>query len=157
MFVNYFVLWAGGLISLNKLIILCPLLFLIYINDIVEDIHSCIRLFADDTTLYIIVDNPIQAAETLNTDLAKIHAWASKWLVTFNSSKPESIILSRKIIKPLHPLLIMDQQIINEVTSHKLLGLTFSNDCNWLEHIDYIKSKAWSRINIMRKLKFQLD
>ena len=50
-----------------------PLLFLLYINDIVEDINSSIRLFADDTTLYIIVDDPIQAAEQLNLDLAKIH------------------------------------------------------------------------------------
>ena len=99
--------------------ILGPLLFLIYFNNIVDDIHSCIRLFADDTSLYIIDDNPIQAAETLNTDLAKIHAWASKWLVTFNPSKSESIILSRKTNKPLHPPLIMDQQVINEVTSHK--------------------------------------
>ena len=53
-----------------------PLLFLIYINDIVDDIHSCIRLFTDDTSLYIIVDNPISAADELNADLAKIHAWA---------------------------------------------------------------------------------
>ena len=37
--------------------ILGPLLFLLYINDIVEDIHSSIRLFADDTSLCIIVDN----------------------------------------------------------------------------------------------------
>ena len=66
--------------------ILGPLLFLSYINDIVEDIHSCIRLFADDTSLYIIVDNPLQAADTLNADLAKIHSWASKWLVSFNPS-----------------------------------------------------------------------
>ena len=65
-------------------------LFLIYINDIVEDIHSCIKLFADGTSLYIIVDNPLQAADILNSDLAKIHSWASKWLVSFNPSKPES-------------------------------------------------------------------
>ena len=38
--------------------ILGPLLFLLYINDIVENINSSIRLFADDTSLYIIVDNP---------------------------------------------------------------------------------------------------
>ena len=137
--------------------ILGPLLFLIYINDIVEDIHSCIRLFADDTSLYIIVDNPLQAAERLNEDLDKIHLWAAKWLVSFNPAKSESILFSRKLNRPFHPPLIMNQQVINEETSHKHLGLIFSSDCNWHEHIDYVKTKAWSRINVMRKLKFQLD
>ena len=137
--------------------ILGPLLFLIYINDIVEDIHSCIRLFADDTSLYIIVDNPLQAAESLNEDLDKIHLWAAKWLVSFNPAKSESILFSRKLNRPFHPPLIMNQQVINEETSHKHLGLIFSSDCNWHEHINYVKTKAWSRINVMRKLKFQLD
>ena len=48
--------------------ILGPLLYHIYINDIVVEIHSSIRLFADDTSLYIIVDNPQQAANFLNAD-----------------------------------------------------------------------------------------
>ena len=42
--------------------ILGPLLFLMFINDIVEEINSSIRLFADDTSLYIIVDDPLDAA-----------------------------------------------------------------------------------------------
>ena len=105
----------------------------------------------------IIVDNPILAANTLNADLTKLHNWASKWLVTFNPPKSESIFFSRKHNRPIHPPLNMAQQVINEVTSHKHLGLVFSSDCNWHEHIDYIKTKAWFCINIMRKLKFQLD
>ena len=51
----------------------------------------------------------------------------------------------------------MNQTQIGEVTSHKHLGLVFSNDCTWHEHLDYIKTKAWVRIHIMRKLKFKLD
>ena len=134
--------------------ILGPLLFLLYINDIVEDINSTIRLFADDTSLYIIVDDPIQAAEQLNLDLAKIHHWADKWPVTFNPGKSESILLSRKHNKPYNPPVLWDQTQIAEVNSHKQLGIIFSNDCTWHEHLVLVKSKAWKRINIMRKLKF---
>ena len=137
--------------------ILDPLLFLICINDIVDDIHSCIRLFADDTSLYIIVDNPISAADELNSDLAKIHALAVRWLVIFNPAKSESKILSRKHNKPFHPTLSMNQNLINNVNSHKHLGITFSQDCFWHNHLELVKTKTWLRINIMRRLKFQLD
>ena len=137
--------------------ILGPLLFLLYINDIVDDINSSILLFADDTTLYIIVDNPVQAADQLNSDLLKIHQWATKWLVTFNPSKSESVIFSRKRNKPNHPNIVMNQQPTEEVNSHKHLGIFLSSDCTWHDHLEYIKSKAWTRINVMRKLKFKLD
>ena len=52
--------------------VLGPLLFLIYINDIVEDIESVIKLFADDTSVYLCLENPHIRAEILNNDLEKI-------------------------------------------------------------------------------------
>ena len=55
--------------------ILGPLLFLIYINDIVSDITSNVNLFADDTSLFMVVENPIITADILNDDLQKINAW----------------------------------------------------------------------------------
>ena len=118
--------------------ILGPLLFLLYINDIVEDINSSIRLFADDTSLYTIVDDAIQAGETLNLDIEKVSRWAQQWLVTFNPAKSESILFSRKLNKPYHPPVLMDETQINEVTSHKHLGVIFSNDCSWHNHIEHI-------------------
>lgn len=149
--------WASVKAGVPQGSILGPLLFLLYINDIVENINSSIRLFADDTSLYIIVDNPVDAANQLNQDLSTLHHWATKWLVTFNPLKSETITFTRKINKPQHPLLTMDQQHIKEVNNHKHLGIVFSNDCSWHEHLEYIKAKAWARINVMRKLKFQLD
>ena len=51
----------------------------------------------------------------------------------------------------------MENHQISEVDSHKHLGLYFSHDCIWHQHINHITVKAWTRINIMRKLKFKLD
>ncbi|MCG8033360.1 MAG: reverse transcriptase family protein, partial [Candidatus Thiodiazotropha taylori] len=137
--------------------ILGPLLFLLYINDIVTDIGSNIRLFADDTSLYIIVDNPNAAAELINSDLVKISNWAHIWLVDFNAAKNEALLLSRKLNRPIHPPVYMLNHEINEVQFHKHLGIYFSEDCSWHKHIDYIKERAWTRINLMRKFKYDLD
>ena len=76
--------------------ILGPLLFLMYINDIVEDIGSYIKLFADDTSLYMIVEDPNSTADLMDADLRKIHSWAKQWLVKFNANKTEELIISRK-------------------------------------------------------------
>ena len=116
-----------------------------------------ICFFADDTSLYLIVEHPDVTAQLLNIDLETIAKWAKLWLVTFNPSKSESLLISRKVNVPIHPPIFMHSQQLTEVTCHKHLGLHISKDCTWHEQIEYIKEKAWFRINIMRKFKFLLD
>ena len=99
----------------------------------------------------------VTAADSLNTDLNKISQWAATWLVTFNPAKTEALLFSRKLNRPQHPPLYMQNHLISEIDAHKHLGLYFTNDCTWHNHINYIKEKAWHRLNIMRKLKFKLD
>ena len=77
--------------------------------------------------------------------------------MTSNPGNSEYILLSRKYNKPFHPPVLMNQTQIAEVNSHKQLGAIFSNDCTWHEHLELVNSKAWKRINMMCKLKFQLD
>lgn len=137
--------------------ILGPLLFLIFINDIVDEIQATIKLFADDTSLYIVVDNPVDAAEILNSDISKIYKWSQDWLVKFNPQKTETMIVSRKINKPIHPSLEMNGHEIESVENHKHLGVYFSCDGKWIDHCNYIIDKSYKRINILRKLKSILD
>ena len=75
-----------------------PLLFLIYMNDIVEEIESDILIFADDTSLFATGSDPSETAQVLNRDLEKISIWATKWKVQFNASKTKDIIFSNKYL-----------------------------------------------------------
>ena len=138
--------------------ILVPLLFLLFINDIVTDIKVSIKLFADDTSLYVRVDTPQNAADIINRDLENIHQWSVNWLVKFNPPKTETMVISRKLLKPLHPPLEMNSQILQQGTNHKHLGLFFSNNGLWHDHIDYIVKKAYTRLNmLLRKVRFILN
>ena len=137
--------------------ILGPTLFLIYINDLVQNIDSNIRLFADDTSLYVIVEDPMSSATQLNTDLGKIFDWGQTWLVDFNPNKTESLLITRKHSNQFHPCLKMGNTDVKEVTQHKHLGLTISKDLKWNCHINQVSEKAWKRIGSLRRKKFILD
>ena len=65
----------------------------------------------------------------LNSYMEKIDEWASKWLVTFNPSKSESLLFSRKHNNSYHPPVTMKDDTISEIDTHKHLGLIFSKDC----------------------------
>jgi hypothetical protein len=67
------------------------------------------------------------------------------------------MLISRKTVKPLHPPLKMNNRDIQEVLSHKHLGIYFSDNGSWQEHIDYIVKKSFVRLNILRRFRLILD
>ena len=81
-----------------KVLFLDPFYFLIYINDLPEVVESSVRLFADDTTLFVIVDDIEEATLTQNGDLYALKLWADQWLVSFNPQKPKASIFQIKLI-----------------------------------------------------------
>jgi hypothetical protein len=115
--------------------VLGPLLFLIFINDITTVINNCkIRLFADDTCLFIEVDERESAADAINEDLEKLNQWSKKWHVDFSPPKTKELLISRTREEGDHPQLFLDQVAIERVTEHKHLGLTISKDLSWKKH-----------------------
>ena len=91
--------------------ILGPLLFLIYVNDLPNNLSSNCKLFADDTSLFSVVNNIHTSATTLSQDLNAITNWAFQWKMIFNhdlSKLVQEVIFSRKIKKLLHPTLLFN-------------------------------------------------
>jgi hypothetical protein len=113
-------------------------------------------MFADDTCLFVEIDDTEEAAMSLNSDLKSITEWANKWLVTFSPPKTNEMIITKK--KGLvHPTLYMGNQEITKVQSHKHLGLILSSNLTWTEHVDYIATKANKLLNYLAPLKMKLD
>lgn len=139
--------------------VLGPYLFLLYINDISENLNSNVKLFADDTSLYTLVEGDgHESANILNSDLRKITLWANAWGIAFNPDKTVALLFSRRTdSRALHPDLVCNNRTIVNVTNHKHLGLFFNSMANWSNHVNFIYEKAYKKINILRMLKYKID
>ena len=75
--------------------VLGPHLFLLFINDIQEEVTSTTRLFADDCLLYRPINSPDDEI-VLQKDLDTMVKWSHRWGMQFNPTKCESMRVSRK-------------------------------------------------------------
>ena len=129
-----------------------PLLFIIYMNDIVEEIESDILIFADDTSLMASGSDPAETAAQLNRDLAKILIWANRWKVTFNAKKSKDIIFTKKCLNNSPPLIFGDTYI-ERVSTHKHLGLILTSNLDWSAQVNEVCLKANRKLSVLRSVK----
>ena len=76
--------WTSIKAGVHQGSILGPLLLLIYINNLPDDLATNVKLFADDTSLFSVVHNMIMSTINLNNVLNKIRNWAIQWKLNFN-------------------------------------------------------------------------
>ena len=96
--------WATISAAVPQGSVLGPLFFLVYINDLVDDLNSDVKIFADDTSLFSFVNDVARTAEELNRDLEMVNLWALQWKMQFNADKTVELIFSTKRVNPLIPL-----------------------------------------------------
>ena len=143
-----------------------PTLFLLYINDLPNDVVCDIVdivdivVYADDTTLYSNCGQAsdlwqrLELASKLQSDLPDTVEWRQKWLVHFNAGKTQlvSFDLSNKNgsidVK-------MDGFVLEKKSYFKLLGFTFSSTLDWGSYIIFIAKTASRKIGaLIRSMKF---
>ena len=112
--------------------ILGPTLFLLYINDLPDDVICNIAIYADDTTLYSKCNQAsdlwqqLELASELESDLRDTVDCGRKWLVDFNAGKTQLVSFDQS--KNAGAIDVkMDGSVLEEKTSFKMLGLTFSS------------------------------
>ena len=118
--------WAPVLAGVAQGSILGPLLSLIYINDLPDNLESLAKLFADDTSSFSTICDPAKCAKVLNDDLLKVSNWAFKWKMTFNpdiTKQAQEVFFSRKSKKTDHPDVYFNDAPVEKTSCQKHLGM----------------------------------
>ena len=140
--------------------ILGSTLFLLYINDLPDDVICDIAIYADDTTLYSKCDRAsdlwqqLELASELESDLRDTVDWGKKWLVDFNAGKTQLVSFDRSNNNGSIDVK-MGGSILEEKSSFKMLGLTFSSKLDCGSYIISIAKTASKKIGaLIRSMKF---
>ncbi len=135
--------------------ILGPLFFLIYINDLTDNLRCNVKLFADDTSLFTVVHDPNRAALDMNHDLDIITRWAHNWRMSFNpdpTKQAVEVIFSRKRTSVDHPVILFNDTPVMNVSEHKHLGLVLDTKLSFSSHIQAAITKSRKAIGMLRFL-----
>ena len=130
--------WSAVLSGVPQGSVLGPLLFLVYVNDLPDTVHSGVKMFADDTTLYSHVSSPAGRAQ-LQADLNALNRWANTWLMSFNLSKCKVLHLGRA-----NPGLeyTMSGAMLDSTPLEKDLGVLVDADLKFREQASSAVAKA---------------
>ena len=133
--------------------ILGPILFLVYINDLIDTVDSEIKIFADDTFIYRIVDQ--DSTEKLNQDLEKITVWANTWKMVFNpslSKQAVEVCFSSKRTPSVFEILEFNGIPVLQASGTKHLGLLLDLRLDFKKHLAEKLGKANQGLGVMKQL-----
>ena len=153
--------------------VLGPLLFLLFINDIVDDLETNLFLFADDSKLFKHIRTQADMA-ALQRDLVRLEDWSNRWLLRFHPDKCHVLslgkfeALSKLSADARAPGKLLDQELfaspyslcgfeLDHVEEEKDLGVTIDEELTFSSHIDGKIAKANSFLGLIRRNFCYLD
>jgi len=127
--------------------VLGPLLFLIFINDLEENVHGQVFKFADDTKIFRHIRDGMDSIK-LQKDLDTITEWADKWQMEFNVSKCKVMHLGKSNPRNAYH---MRGNRLNVVEQEKDLGIIISDDLKASQQCLYAFNKANKVLGMIRR------
>ena len=129
--------------------VLGPILFTLYINDIVNTLSHCAKqLFADDALLYFISDNVNEIIKNLNADLEKIKLWSNENNLLLNLDKTKFMLITSRYSTnaDLNVTVKIDDCYIERVLEHKYLGVIIDHNLTFSSHANYVIKKVAKKV-----------
>ena len=120
-----------------------------------KTLHSTVKLFADDTSLFSTAYEPNISVRQVESNLKNISHWAYKWKMYFNpdlSKQAQEVIFSRKTVKVSHPSITFNTVPVACTACQKHLGLYLHEKLNFHDHINAKILKVNKGIGIIKRL-----
>ena len=127
--------------------VLGPILFVIYINDLPENVNSSVKMFADDTKLYRHITTE-DDREELQKDLDKLQKWSETWLLRFNASKCKRMHMGHSNDGLNYHL---GGETIPHDSEEKDLGVIISEDCKTSKQCVAAANKAMGKLRVIKR------
>ena len=138
--------------------ILGPLLFLLYINDIVQVSDVLLPIiYADDTNVFLKGNSVNETITKMNHELSNVVDWLNCKKLSLNVAKTQYIIFRssrRKIIN--HDKILINNTEISCVSHTKFIGVEIDEKLSWQFHINMIRNKISKGIGILCKARKSL-
>lgn len=132
-------------------------LFLLYINDIKRSLKHCkIKLFADDTLLYVAEEDINTALEKINYDLENVYNWMCANQLKLNISKTKGMVICNYGNFD-HLEIKIGNEKIELVKTMKYLGVMIDSNLKMKSHIDYVCKKVAKKIGFLARISKNLN
>ena len=149
--------WRNVLSGIPQGSVLGPTLFVLYINDLPEVINSNILMYADDTKIFTSVNSQTEY-ETMQQDLNNMQDWADKWQLQYNIDKCKVMHYGRTNNEYSYYIRDGTDNIVMNVTQEeKDLGVTFTKNMKFSEHIAQTAKKANQILGVVKRSFKHMD
>lgn len=150
--------WADVLSGVPQGSVLGPVLFICYINDLPEEIHTNVKLFADDTKVYADVSESSNG-QKLQEDISRLDDWAKKWQLSFNSRSKCKVMHIRNNNTKRKYKMQQEQELVDLETTEieKDIGVHVDKELKFDRHVEIQCGKANKILGMIRRSFTYID